>query len=233
MSGRSRYLIRPQGTQTGNKGLRLGGAAQYLKSRSVSWVKKRCCAFLTMTKWTFTVRGTVFYSKIECTFTEPRVKSRVWKHTSCLFTQHAPLGFSLWIGGKRERERWLPYPLRCKISWLSKSFNVAAVTSDYWYTHGFAFILLLLRSLRHTMSIYFCGAIYYFYSSSVYISAAKREKIARHTLVSSLINLKRNLFEDKPENRSHTKVMNLHVASWGIHPILYFLRTPISLPHLY
>lgn len=150
-----------------------------------------------------------------------------------LFSQRPPLGFSLCGGGKRERERKIvTSPLKMQNFMALKSFNVAAVTSDYWYA-WIRFYPPAIRSLRYTMSIYFCWAIYYFYSSSVYISAAKREKIAHHTLVSSLINLKRNLFEDKPENRSHTKVMNLHVASRGIHPILYFLRTPISLPHLY
>lgn len=113
-----------------------------------------------------------------------------------------------------------------------KSFNVGAVTSDYRYTR-IHFYPPALRGLWYTMSIYFCRAIYYLYSSSVYISATKREKIAHHTLVSSLINLKRNLFEDKAENRSQTKVMNLHVASWGIHPISQFLNPPLISSHTF
>lgn len=229
MSGRSRYLIRPQGTQTGNKGLRLGGAAQNLISRSVSWVKRDAVLFLLWPNGHLQSEELFFIAWLSALLLSLGLKAGC-ENTQVVYS----LSTLLWgsLGGKREREM-VTVPLKMLNFMALKSFNVAAVTSDYWYTHGFAFILLLLRSLRHTMSIYLCGAIYYFYSSSVCISAAKREKIARHTLVSSLINLKRNLFEDKPENRSHTKVMNLHVASWGIHPILYFLRTPISLPHLY
>lgn len=183
-----------------------------------------------MTKWTFTVRGIV---------SEDWVKRRVWKHIKHSLHSVYSLWALLWGSpmrgggkGERERERLFQFPLKMQNFMALKSFNVAAVTSDYWYA-WIHFYPPVLRGLRYTMSIYFCWAIYYFYSSSVYISTAKKEKIAHHTLVSSLINLKGNLFEDKPENRSHTKVMNLYVASWGIHPILYFLRTPISLPHLY
>lgn len=159
------------------------------------------------------------------------VKTHKFHSLQCVYSLSTLLWGSPCVEVEKEREI-VTVPLKMQNFMALKSFNVAAVTSDYWYA-WIRFYPPALRSLRHTMSIYFCWAIYYFYSSSVYISAAKREKIAHHTLVSSLINLKRNLFEDKPENRSHTKVMNLHVASWGIHPILYFLRTPISLPHLY
>lgn len=135
----------------------------------------------------------------------------------CVYSLLALLRGSLFVRRWREIEN-VTVPPKMQNFMPLKSFNVAAVTSDYPYAR-IHFYPPALRGPRYTMSIYFCRAIYYFYSSSVYISATKREKIAHHTLVSSLINLKRNLFEDKAENRSHTKVMKLHVASWGIHPI--------------
>lgn len=97
-------------------------------------------------------------------------------------------------------------------------------------TRGFTFIRLRCGVRRIQCQYISAGQ---FITFILALCTFQPEKIAHHTLVSSLINLKRNLFEDKPENRSHTKVMNLHVASWGIHPISLFLNPPPISSHTF